>query len=722
MYGDSYLKKIVFLLWLLAGYDGLPFSVEMEYHPLDIEKNEIRVLYIIPDKEYAASVKEGKGPERLLGVKMKTVSLDDFTPKSQMQMEAKGTTIYKRSYLFDEFPELTDDGQWTNNEERAKGIQNIDRVVSAAITAEGFGRWNWGDYCTLSYVWGDSTSKRKISVNGHVMEVTRNLWEYLHHMMMDPDDEENERVWLWIDAICINQQDVDEQNAQIKRMKNIYDQSLGCIAWLGPASDDSDKAMDMLKTIAEQQVNTTAEGIEYMSKVRSSILDDKAETSFSFGAWKAFGDLICRPYWSRLWVIQEIALSYDSLNIICGQKAILWPLFGSALSILSCDMETIALAVQSDIGHLDLEDDKMGKLLRRIFDHFNRLQQLIICSTVYESGIRLPHLGAILPMSRTANQTDARDKVYGILSLVDPKIVKLIEPNYNLTIEEVYINFAKALVMGTGSLDILCHSRFDIEEGRQLPTWVPDWRDREIVGQELTVSVPYQTSRDQKSDPSFEGDTLTLQGFVFDKVDGLGAAADMPDSSLFDVIQPKQTTNAFQFEADTRESLWRSFVANRDGQGELAPDSWAGLLDIPWNTGAESWAKLWGFTEFRERNKSLMICGRELQSYFHAAENADFDYNSDWVGIATIRVGNVFMGRRLITTEKGYIGVALNKARRGDLIVIALGSSVPFVLRPKERGDRYTFVGEAYVHGIMEGQAMEWLESGKCKVREFTIS
>ena len=701
----------------------MPFSIEMEYHPLDAEKNEIRVLYIIPDKEYAASVQEGKEPETLLGLKMKTVSLDDFTPKSHMQMEAKGTTIYKRSILFDDdFPELMTDGQWTNNDERANGLQNVNRVIGAAIEAEDFGRWNWGDCCTLSYVWGDTTGKRKILVNGHVMEVTRNLWEFLHHMMLDPDDEEKERVWLWIDAICINQQDVEEQNAQVKRMKNIYDQSLGCIAWLGPASDDSDKAMDMLKTLAEQQVNTTAEGIEYMSKVRSSIVDDKAETSFSVGTWKAFNDFLCRPYWSRLWIIQEIALSYDSLNIICGKKAISWPLFCSALNILSCDMEAMALAVQSDVERLDLEYEKAGKLLRRFFDQFNRLQQLMICSWAYESGTKLPHLSAILPISRTANETDARDKVYGILSLLDPKIVKLIEPNYKLTTEEVYINFAKASVMGTGSLDILCHSRFDGEESRQLPTWVPDWRDGEIVGQELTVSVPYQTSRDQKSDPSLEGDSLILQGFVFDKVDGLGAAEEMPDSPLFDVIQPKQRTNGSQSEAATRESLWRSFVANRDGQGELAPDSWAGLLDIPWNSGAESTFMLWGFTELQERNKSLMVCGREFQSYFHAANDSDIVHSADWVGIATTRVGNVFMGRRLITTEKGYIGVALNKSRQGDLIVIALGSSVPFVLRPKEHGDTYAFVGEAYIHGIMEGQAMEWLESGKCSVGEFAIS
>jgi hypothetical protein len=98
------------------------------------------------------------------------------------------------------------------------------------------------------------------------MEVTENLWEYLHRNILHPDDG-SERIWLWIDAICINQQDVEEQNAQVKRMRDIYGQSLGCNAWLGKASDDSDKAMDMLNAIAAQQVNSTAEATAYMANI-----------------------------------------------------------------------------------------------------------------------------------------------------------------------------------------------------------------------------------------------------------------------------------------------------------------------------------------------------------------------------------------------------------------------------------------------------------------------
>jgi hypothetical protein len=91
------------------------------------------------------------------------------------------------------------------------------------------------------------------------------------------------------------------------------------------------------------------------------------------------------------------------------------------------------------------------------------------------------------------------------------------------------------------------------------------------------------------------------------------------------------------------------------------------------------------------------------------------------VGIASIRLGNVAMGRRLITTEKGYIGMAINKARQGDLLVVALGATVPFVLRPNEQDGTYAFVGETYIHGIMEGEAINALEAGQYSLKDFVI-
>jgi hypothetical protein len=699
-------------------------ATESLYQPLNIDKHEFRILDLIQKPDDATSSPRDSETS-LIKLKMKTVSLDDFTPKSRKLMENNDSDIFKRS-LMKQDAELEDPITWKSSEEKEKWWNDRLSKAEGMMNKEDFGRWEWGDYCTLSYMWGDPTDPKKISVNGHVVEVTRNLWDFLHELVMenqedDGGEDEGDRVWLWIDALCINQHDVDEKSTHVKWMKDIYAQSLACITWLGPASEDSDKAMDFLTKLSMQQINNTAEGIAYMARLRED------DAFLGTGIWKAFMGLVCRPYWSRLWVIQEITLSESSLNIKCGRKYINWRLLCAAIDILSCDMDCVAMGFESDLDISDDEDEEGDKsaepkLLQKCYDQFNRLQQLAIFSASFEKGAGIPSLSAILPISREAKQTDERDKVYGILSLLDPEIRNLIEPAYNLTPEEIYTDFAKAVITGTGSLDILCQNRYIGEKSRKLPSWVPDWRDSAgIVGQELTVGVPYQTSKDRKGIVSFEGDTLTVQGFIFDQVDGLGGAEDEFDNPVYPVFQSKHNQNAYESEAATREALWRTFVSSRTGQGDPAPESWAGVLDIPWNAEKESELELWGYSEFRERTKSLLIAGREFQSFFPLHGDLHIDLIKDWVGIASIRLGNVAMGRRLITTEKGYIGMAINKARQGDLLVVALGATVPFVLRPNEQDGTYAFVGETYIHGIMEGEAINALEAGQYSLKDFVI-
>jgi hypothetical protein len=75
----------------------------------------------------------------------------------------------------------------------------------------------------------------------------------------------------------------------------------------------------------------------------------------------------------------------------------------------------------------------------------------------------------------------------------------------------------------------------------------------------------------------------------------------------------------------------------------------------------------------------------------------------------------------MISLQKGYMGLAPGTARVGDLIGIFLGGTVPYVLRPNDDGT-YSFLGECYVHGLMDGEDMKMLEEGEAKVEELTLS
>ncbi|GKZ20223.1 hypothetical protein AbraIFM66951_001448 [Aspergillus brasiliensis] len=140
-------------------------------------------------------------------------------------------------------------------------------------------------YEALSYVWGSGTRSQKITLNGCQFPVTDNLYvalSYLRNRQLD-------RV-LWVDAICIDQNNLDEKVKQISLMRTIYAQAQNVIVWLGEAYDDGDKALKGLRRLAEEQDIDTE---EYQG---------------------AFSKLLERPWFRRIWVRYKESLRELSLN------------------------------------------------------------------------------------------------------------------------------------------------------------------------------------------------------------------------------------------------------------------------------------------------------------------------------------------------------------------------------------------------------------------------
>ena len=95
-------------------------------------------------------------------------------------------------------------------------------------------------YESISYTWGDPEKNRKISMDGCVMNVTQNV----HDVLQDRRSFWMNR-WIWIDAICINQADLEEKSEQVRRMQSIYRSASRVIVWLGQ-SDDAQVAIDFI--------------------------------------------------------------------------------------------------------------------------------------------------------------------------------------------------------------------------------------------------------------------------------------------------------------------------------------------------------------------------------------------------------------------------------------------------------------------------------------------
>jgi len=161
-------------------------------------------------------------------------------------------------------------------------------------------------YVAVSYVWGTSVSPREISLNETIFSVRENVWSLLNEMRKH---EKLKWRFFWIDAICINQGDIDERNHQVRIMRQVYATAADVLVWLGSPTEDSDLAMDY---VAKQQPigAGASKAAEYLKQGHQRWTDSEG---------KAFYNLCRNGYWRRVWIVQEL-MQGRRIVVFCGSK------------------------------------------------------------------------------------------------------------------------------------------------------------------------------------------------------------------------------------------------------------------------------------------------------------------------------------------------------------------------------------------------------------------
>lgn len=124
------------------------------------------------------------------------------------------------------------------------------------------------------------------------MQATTNLVAGLRHL------RSNEQRMLWVDALCVNQSDLDERTLQVAKIWNIFSSAVQVVVWAGLEEEHSYRALDSMRQ---------------ETPIRS-------DQDIPFGACNSF---FARPYWRRVWVIQEIAAA-EKLRAQCGIRTMPW--------------------------------------------------------------------------------------------------------------------------------------------------------------------------------------------------------------------------------------------------------------------------------------------------------------------------------------------------------------------------------------------------------------
>ncbi|KAG9503449.1 hypothetical protein J7337_006294 [Fusarium musae] len=195
------------------------------------------------------------------------------------------------------------------------------------------------EYHALSYEWGaESKDDPDITVHDRKVQIRRNLFDALRSIRKPMEDQ-----ILRVDAICINQSDVDEKSEQVAMMGNTFSGAIGVIAWLGPANDDSDLAMDLLSNAKSLRASLPFFRKEkyialslIINWVRGQRLKltggSQSDIKLSREA-KALSSLCHRSYWRRIWIVQELYLA-QSFVVWCGAKSITGDNFDDSMGAL----------------------------------------------------------------------------------------------------------------------------------------------------------------------------------------------------------------------------------------------------------------------------------------------------------------------------------------------------------------------------------------------------
>ncbi|KAH7401437.1 hypothetical protein BKA66DRAFT_450431 [Pyrenochaeta sp. MPI-SDFR-AT-0127] len=460
-----------------------------------------------------------------------------------------------------------------------------------------------------------------------------------------------------------------------------------------------------------------------------------------------------RPYWRRLWIMQEITACAPCENIYLGDHRISW--------------RELVLLLQSYMSsqRIEMNDEYTETRHNRVQANIHQAYILTTMAETYRQGLGLGKRNTLMEygsgsswmyLGKTSEVTDERDRVYGILGLIPEKISCHIMPNYAKSVEEVYKDLSKALIKATGSFDDSFAG--SITNNANLASWAIDMQDASSTlpkggkaggfhnpyddflktGQMYRIKVhkkptPDEPNVDEKNDSvhyefSDDGTILTVVAIHVDTVEGISGSVIRYTSPLKIIdaawkpceqsLKPREGTSA-------RETVLRVLTADAEYVDE--PNS--SLFDIPFfadlepdatlveelhNNGWSNILRSEGFRllhKFRIRKGEYPLFeGKPFEEWFTKEVTPCDEEGMEKALQAVRRISE----RTFITTEKGNLGSTGVAVKEGDRIFVAPGCSFPFLVRPD--GDNYRVVGECYLDGFMNGEALDMLENGELEI------
>ncbi|PMD40264.1 hypothetical protein L207DRAFT_565768 [Hyaloscypha variabilis F] len=526
-------------------------------------------------------------------------------------------------------------------------------------------------YEALSYVWGEDRSPDPVLVKSEAseqsfIEVTQNLATalvYLRHATVP-------RV-LWIDALCVNQMDINERSSQVSRMANIYRKADRVVVWLGPESveDCSAQALSTLRDIGSRmEVNWELRNMRATDQEDSSWADLNVPLRLHSRQLEPVLKLLSRSWFERVWVQQEIILATNTAVLVCGHDSIMRQHFTNAIYYLD-------VKPRNSLGEEAMFRERLALT--------NKMATNMYASEKYVDILR--------DQAKTLKCLDARDRVFAILNIGNPFERRgNIEADYSKTTEDVYRDFTISQIINSNKLDFLTACELQNNHGvlpQPIPSWVPDWR-RPV----LAESLCHQHASGQSVAAArihSNGEQLSLMGVKCATVTRTQLTS-FRELSKADMIEfASSVKQCFQFWTFPEKEMSRENAHDaclRTLCGDLFSHHWRPQFPEGVDVNVCSTILDWVLMgPYKENNQRIRLPTK--------------------IGVFIGHVIRACYGRACFTTMEGYIGVGPTSTKIGDIICVLLGCAVPLVLRPIREG-KFSVVGECYCDELMNGAAL----------------
>ncbi|KFA71306.1 hypothetical protein S40288_06701 [Stachybotrys chartarum IBT 40288] len=577
-------------------------------------------------------------------------------------------------------------------------------------------------YEALSYAWGDLYDTRSITCQEVSVQITASLYDALLNLRFL-----DEPRFLWIDALCINQSDLEERGQQVRIMHLIYRFCKICLVWLGPGDEHSAAAFkiigDLATLIAKRHLIDVN---ELDSHLENNGRDLTLTQNIGFSGlpspdsrdWGSLHHFFSRSWFSRAWVLQEVYSSPRALFICGAQNATFSSVYHAADWALS-NSARINWRLNWDLVQ-HYTTSNCANVLRMSSD---------------KTSAQNLTLESLLGACKDFKTSEPRDKVFALMNLpAFQKEYPDLTPDYRMPVVDLYMDVTLHVIRRNAGLSILTYVDRDLENSDEdFPSWVPRWhRANYSLNNSSMWYWYYSTGLSELAPPMsaelLPGKILRLSGFQFDVVEDFSIIDrsnyldTQPAKPTFDNKtdwKPYETPNSgpYQSKPEVVKAYAMTLTAMcRESNGvfalHCAPENephhvsdFVGWLQ--WLRGDDGNKSNHYPPGLYSQDKPFLTDTNDEEALKYA-----YHYN--------IMFGSYVLKRRLIRTKKGYLGIGSYSPQTGDVVCVMYGGRVPLILRPRP-DEGFDLVGDAYIHGIMHGEAMNLIKTGEANTRTFDI-